>query len=79
MRTWLPPTHRSVRPLRGSLPESLVGGDVTVQQGNTPAAVVGLQRLVGGLAEMQLFVLLDDSTRSSSLGTQLRVEEFLAR
>jgi hypothetical protein len=57
--------------LTGSLPASLVGGDVTVQQGNTTAAVVALQRLVGGLADMQLFVLLDDSTRSSSLGTQL--------
>src|ERR1700678_2077128 len=57
--------------LSGSLPASLVGGDVTVQQGNTSAAVVGLQRLAGGLADMQLFVLLDDSTRSSSLGVQL--------
>jgi hypothetical protein len=64
---------------RGGLPGSLVGGDVTVQQGDTQAAVVGLQRLVGGLADMQLFVLLDDSTRSSSLGTQLpELKTFLA-
>jgi len=65
--------------LGSSLPGSLVKGDVTVQQGNTPAAVVGLQRLVGGLADMQLFVLLDDSTRSSSLGTQIpELKTFLA-
>ncbi len=65
--------------LGSSLPGSLVKGDVTVQQGNTPAAVVGLQRLVGGLADMQLFVLLDDSTRTSSLGTQIpELKTFLA-
>ena len=55
----------------GSPPESLVRGDVTVQQGNTPAAVTGLRRFMGDMADMQLFVLLDDATRSSSLGTQL--------
>jgi hypothetical protein len=65
--------------LKGSLPESLVGGGVTIQQGNTPVAVLGLQRLVGDWADMQLFVLLDDSTRSSSLGTQLpELKTFLA-
>jgi len=34
-------------------------------------AVVRLQRLAGDLGDMQLFVFLDDSTRSSSLGVQL--------
>lgn len=45
--------------------------DLMVQQGNTRARVVRLQRLAGDLGDMQLFVLLDDSTRSSSLGIQL--------
>jgi hypothetical protein len=53
------------------VPESLAAGDVTVLQGNTPVPVAGIQRLAGDLADMQLFVLLDDSTRSSSLGIQL--------
>ena len=64
---------------RGSPPESLVGGDVSVQQGDARVAVVSLQRLVGGMADMQLFVLLDDATRSSSLGIQLpELKTFLA-
>jgi hypothetical protein len=33
--------------------------------------VVRLERLTGNLADMQLFVLLDDSTRTTSLGIQL--------
>lgn len=52
-------------------PDSLEVGDLTVLEGNTLAPVVGLQRLAGNLADMQIFVLLDDSTRSSSLGLQL--------
>ena len=55
----------------GSPPENLDARDLTVLRGNTRASVVRLQRLVGDLADMQLFVLLDDSTRSSSLGIQL--------
>jgi hypothetical protein len=55
----------------GSRPKSLEVGDLAVLQDKTPAPVVRLQRLAGDLADMQLFVLLDDSTRSSSLGTQL--------
>jgi hypothetical protein len=54
-----------------SRPESLEPGDLTVLRGNTREPVVRLQRLAGDLADMQLFVLLDDSTRSSSLGIQL--------
>ena len=52
-------------------PERLQAGDVMVTQGNTTVPVTRLQRLAGDLAQMQLFILLDDSTRSSSLGLQL--------
>jgi hypothetical protein len=55
----------------GSRPKNLEAGDLTVLQGNTPAPVIRLQRLAGDLADMQLFVLLDDSTRSSSLGIHI--------
>jgi hypothetical protein len=62
----------TVRPPQGgSRPANLEAGDVAVLRGNIPERVVGLQRLTGDLADMQLFILLDDSTRSSSLGTQL--------
>jgi hypothetical protein len=62
----------TVRPASGSgRPESLEVGALKVLQGNIPAPVVRLQRLAGELADMQLFVFLDDSTRSSSLGLQL--------
>jgi hypothetical protein len=55
----------------GSRPQSLEAGELTVMQGKAPARVVHVQRLAGDLANMQLFVLLDDSTRSSSLGIHL--------
>jgi len=62
----------TVRPSSGaSQPVNLAANDVKVLQGNAPVSVVRLQRLSGALADMQLFVLLDDSTRSASLGTQL--------
>ena len=62
----------TVRPVpRGSKPASLEAGDLTVLRGNTRTRVASLQRLAGDLADMQLFVFLDDSTRSSSLGLQL--------
>ncbi|MGP8245082.1 MAG: hypothetical protein ACLQVN_11260 [Bryobacteraceae bacterium] len=54
----------------GSIPE-VEAGDLTVVEGKTPVPVVRLQRLAGDQADMQLFVLLDDSTRSASLGIQL--------
>src|SRR5579863_4247470 len=60
----------TVLPTQGSRPASLEAGDLTVLQGNTRARVVGLQRLAGDLADMQLFVFLDDSTRSSSRSIQ---------
>jgi hypothetical protein len=56
---------------RSGAPGSLEAADVTVTQGKTSVPVVRLQRLAGEFADMQLFVFLDDSTRSSSLGTQL--------
>jgi len=51
--------------------ESLQADDLTVMLGNNPAPVVRLERLAGDLGDMQLFVLLDDATRSTSLGIQL--------
>ena len=55
----------------GSVPPNLEAHDLTVVQGNTPVHVLRLERFAGDLADLQLFVLLDDSTRSSSLGVQL--------
>jgi hypothetical protein len=52
-------------------PATLEAGDLTILQGKTVAPVTRLQRLAGEMADMQLFVLLDDSTRSSSLSLQL--------
>jgi hypothetical protein len=51
----------------GSVPNDLQARDLAVMQGNTPVSVVSFQRFAGDLADMQLFVLLDDSTRTSSL------------
>jgi hypothetical protein len=53
----------------GVRPDNLAGGDLVVTLAKTPAPVVHLERLSGDLADMQLFVFLDDSTRSASLGT----------
>ena len=51
--------------------ERVEANDIQVQLAGTSTPVIGLKRLSGNLADTQLFVLLDDSTRSSSLGTQL--------
>jgi len=69
----------TVLPARGGgQPASLEAKDLTVLRGKTPAPVVRFERLTGDLADMQLFVLLDDSTRSSSLGVQLpELKKFL--
>src|SRR5438105_4052172 len=56
---------------RGNQPENLEARDLRVLQGKTLVPVVGLQRLTGDFADMELFVLLDDSTLSSSLGIHL--------
>ena len=58
--------------------ENLEAADLTISEGRTLLPVVSLKRLTGDLAEMELFILLDDSTRSSSLGAQLpELREFL--
>jgi hypothetical protein len=61
--------------VRSALPDNrsdgLTFGDLTVLRGNTTASVVRLERLSGALADMQLFILLDDSSRSASLSVQL--------
>ena len=57
----------TVRPSpKGGTP-TLEPGDLTVLANNSPAAVTRLRRLAGDGAAMQLFILLDDSTRSASL------------
>ena len=62
----------TVRPApNGGPAEKLEGGDLTASQGNTRLPVVSLKRLVGDLAGMQLFIFLDDSTGSSTLGVHL--------
>ncbi len=70
----------TVRPDTGhTAPQQLNPRDLTVLHGNTRASVVRVQRLAGDWADMQLLILLDDSTRSSSLGTQLpELKEFVA-
>lgn len=55
----------------GARPETLAPGDVTVELNKAPAQVIRMQRLNGELADMQLFVLLDDSSRSTSLSIHL--------
>jgi len=56
----------------GSRPGNLAPGDVNVQFDKAPAPVIRMQRLAGDLADMQLFLLLDDSTRSASLSTHFK-------
>lgn len=70
----------TVRPApNGTRAGNLEAGDLTVLQGKTPVPMLSLQRLAGDLADMQLFVFLDDSTRSSSLSLQLpELKTFLA-
>ena len=62
----------TVRPAPGVRPTpTLEANDLAIQQGKTPEPVARLQRLTGDLAKMQLFILLDDSTQSASLGNHL--------
>jgi hypothetical protein len=55
----------------GNRPANLQTGDVQILEGNTAAPVVHVQKMAGGFADMQLFILLDDSTRPASLGVHL--------
>jgi hypothetical protein len=69
----------TVRSAAGQAAPHLHASDVTVLQDKSPVPVAQLDRLSGDLADMQLFVLLDDSTRSSSLGLQLpELRKFIA-
>ena len=62
----------------GSAPIDLQAQDLTVIQGKTQMPVLRLERLAFDLAGMQLFILLDDSTRSSSLSLHLpELREFI--
>jgi hypothetical protein len=62
-----------------SVPQNLGADAVTVVEGGSSRHVIGLERLRGPAANMQLFVLLDDSTRASSLGIQLaELKKFVA-
>jgi hypothetical protein len=56
---------------KGVAPASLEAGQLTVLTGKTPARVLRLDPLTGDMANMQLFIFLDDSSRSNSLGPQL--------
>jgi len=56
---------------KGTPPANLGAGDLTVLAGKTPVQVRRLDRLTGDMANMQLFIFLDDSSRSGSLGPQL--------
>lgn len=61
----------SVKGRGQSRPATLEPGELTVLAGKSPAPVVGLQPLSRDLADTQLFVFLDDSSRSASLGVQI--------
>ncbi len=62
----------TVHPVPGVAPNAILNaGDFTVVLGNTAASISRFEPLTGEMADMQLFILLDDSTRSSSLGVQL--------
>jgi hypothetical protein len=70
----------TVQPARHSSgePPKLQVGDLTVTEGGAAVPVTSLRRLAGDLANMQLFIYLDDSTRSASLGVQLgQLKEFV--
>jgi len=54
-----------------TIPPNLGSGDLLVLQDNKPISVVGLQRLPADMSDLQLFIYLDDSTRSASLGTHI--------
>jgi hypothetical protein len=54
-----------------SQPPELRPADISVLLDKTIAPVISSQRLTGDLAGMQLYILLDDSTRSSSLSLQI--------
>jgi len=52
-------------------PPHLDAADLTVLEDKVATPIIGIEHLPGDLADLQLFILMDDSTRSSSLGIQL--------
>jgi hypothetical protein len=54
-----------------SQPAVLEPGDLKVSVDKAPAQVTQTQRLTDNLADLQLFILMDDSTRSTGLGVHL--------
>jgi len=69
----------TVLPGAGGAPAGNLGpGELAVTLAKTPASVVRLEPLTGDLAGLQLFVLMDDSTRSASLSTHFKeLRDFL--
>ena len=69
----------TVKGSRASLESKpLASNDVFAYAGSNRAEVTSLERLSGDHASMQLFIFLDDSTRSGTLGTQLpEVKNFI--
>jgi hypothetical protein len=55
----------------GPPPANLEAGALRVLENKAPTRVLQVDRLTGDLANMQLFIFLDDSSRSNSLGPQL--------
>ena len=66
------PVVVTVMPSPNQTAPHLHPADVTAAQDKATVPVTQVDRLTGALADMQLFILLDDSTRSSSLGLQLQ-------
>lgn len=62
----------------GARPQ-LAPGDLSVMEGNRSVPVLHLERLNGDLAGMQLFIYLDDSSRTMSVSLQLNeLKKFVA-
>ncbi len=60
-------------------PDNLSADDLAVTLDKAPARVLRTERLSGAQANMQLFILLDDSLRASALGVQLpELKSFVA-
>jgi hypothetical protein len=56
----------TVRPVPGDdRAHVLDAGDISVVRGNTTSQITHVERLAGNFADMQLFILLDDSSRST--------------
>ena len=60
----------TVLPGAGGSTPNLQAGDLSVLENKSPARVLRLERLSG--ENLQLYILLDDSTRSTSLGTHIQ-------